>query len=110
MIYRVILYTPKTDGRGWEVNGSWFVGNERVAELTALARLGTAFESAYGYKVNRRPFCEVRAAKPAMTRTRYEPASEWTTFPHRSRGPHWRFTVEQPVRIVPSVGELGWTP
>lgn len=102
MIYRVTLYAPDPYEPGWKFQRSWLVGTERAAELSALAALGTVFDSKHGYRVNRRAFC---AVGPTVAET---PGFRIAGANRRTDG--HLYDIDQPVIIVPSVGELGWTP
>lgn len=101
MLYRVTLWEPDPYAPGYNLVRSWIEGSKNVANIVVRDELGTAFESAYGTRVNRRPFAEITPVRrykgPSMVR-----------FELRACGP--TETVEQPFIIVPSVGELGYTP
>lgn len=100
MLYRVTLYTPDPYAAACNAAGSWIVGTPRAAELTSLEVLGETTESEYGFKVNRRPFCTVQSV--VRFRNGIMPHKEYRETDRYKR------TIDQPVEIVSSVGDLGY--
>jgi hypothetical protein len=98
MLYRVTLYTPDQYERCYNATTTQIVGTRRAAELAAKSILApyASSETVYSARVTRKPYVTVEATFKIGRDLRasigkvaeYEPA----------------------VHIVPSVGDLGWTP
>lgn len=91
-MYRYQLYTPSKYAPCSEPTGPVYRdGSLANVKRHALCMLGVAYETDYSARVTRRPYVSV----------------QW-----RGKDGQWHGAgdVEQPVRYVPSVGDLGWTP
>lgn len=91
MLYRVTIFRPSQYERGFEAAESWVCGNLKTAKMSALSKLPPAYETYYSAKVSRLPFALVSRK-----------GDEWPTKPVAE--------VSTPIRYVPSVGDLGYTP
>lgn len=92
MLYKVTLWTPLKHEPGWENIGlTHIVGTEKAAKALASNWLAPykRYETWYSRR-NRTAFVELKkVVKGAVVE---------------------KFTIEPVTVIVPSVGELGWTP
>jgi hypothetical protein len=101
MLYSVTYWDKCTYEPGWYDTKRHIVGSKKEAEALANEWLGVANESLYGSRVNRRPFVSV---------------SKCVRLREKGSGVRWYqdfnkvCDIEQPVNIVPSVGDLGYTP
>lgn len=93
MLYRVMLFVPNPKEGGWSLARETIVGTVRAAELQSQSWLIPEFESDYGARVRRFPFVSVYKKRDGLPSKTDKVAS-----------------FETPIHIVPSVGDLGWTP
>lgn len=104
MLYRVTVYRPNPYERCFEAKESWIVGNLKVAKLTALEKLPTAYETVYMADLKRFPYAEIApvkrfASKVSKVRRGSEMAATGQSI-----------CIDTPICYVPSVGDLGYTP
>lgn len=97
MLYRVTLFKPHTHERCCLAVDSHVVGTLPAARLVASAMLKPLArrETNYSSRVTRAPYVQI------------------TTCPFGTKSPLGGSqveSVEAPLMIVPSVGDLGWTP
>lgn len=92
MLYRVTIYRPNMYEPSYDATESFIACNLKQAEQAVSEKLGRTFESSYSYRRNRRPSAQLHSRKQGQPWVRMHP------------------DYEQEVIIVPSVGELGYTP
>lgn len=97
MLYRVTVYKPARGERYFYPADSRVVGNLKVAKLVAREALKpyAAQETTYSARVTRRPYVQIHKVPFGA---------------NHPFGGGKVATVEAPVTIVPSVGDLGYTP
>lgn len=101
MLYRVSYWEPDPYAPGYNLVRSWIEGSRKTASVSIGDVLPPVFESSYGSRVNRRPFVQLSPVRRFRS---------WNMAKAELRECGPTETIEQPVIIVPSVGELGYTP
>lgn len=94
-MYRYQLYTHDPYERCWNATGPVYLDGDLENVKRHVARmLPKEYDSEYGARRDRRPYVDVKCRKGSR----------------KEHGWEWFCTFETEVVIVPSVGELGWTP
>lgn len=99
MLYQVIHWGPSKTDRVYDRVQSQVVGTKKAAKALAESWLPPVYETLYSSRVTRLPYVQV-----------YEVSgTERDREGRRIRGKSIA-VYDTPIRLVPSVGELGYTP
>jgi hypothetical protein len=99
MLYIVELYKPNVYEPCHDVAESRVVGSRRAAELLANYWLPVVYDTVYSSRIDRYPYAVIRQTKNNRV----------ATVNPTNNGLHCYY-VNTPIRYVPSVGDLGYTP